>query len=137
SFIKNWRATVVGMPPILLQACWKIEICTLPSKLSNESTMARLTSASVGINSRYCRIIRIATITSREPVAVCKARSISSGRGVLARISGLRGLIASFNAKLIGDKRNKGKGCGELQPVELSTETSSRDLNRLNNGWFL
>ncbi len=127
---------MVGIPPIFLQACWKIEICTRPSRFNNESIIARLTSASVGINSRYCRIIKIATITSREPVEVCKARSISSGRGILARSSGFNGLMASLIAKLIGDKRNKGKGCGDSQTAVLSGTTSSSERNRLNKGWF-
>ena len=76
----------------------------------------------------------MATITSREPVAVCNARSISSGRGILSRSSGFSGLIASLIAKLIGDSRNNGKGCGELQLIAVSGTTSSKERNKLNKG---
>ncbi|MND42098.1 hypothetical protein D3C80_328640 [compost metagenome] len=73
-------------------------------------------------------------MTSREPVAVCKALNINSGRCILWRISGFKGLMASLMAKLMGDKRNSGKGCGELHGKYISLFISSKDRNKLNNG---
>ena len=69
-------------------------------------------------------------MTSREPVAVCKARWINSGRCQFSRISGFNGLIASRIAKLIGDKRSKGNGCGEFHGVATSGLASSSERNK-------
>jgi hypothetical protein len=48
---------------------------------------------------------------------VCNALWINSGRLIFWRISALSGLIASFKAKLMGDKRNNGNGCGDTHGV--------------------